>query len=77
MGEDPSGNPAPLLVDNATGYLLIAVSGVTDVTPSVSPTDAARDDNRVPVMLGADQTTEEPSVLMIDNRSGHLWITQA
>lgn len=77
LGEDPSGNIAPVKIDNTTGYVLMAVNQVANVAPTVTPDDAPHDDNNVPAMLATIDGTDTPLTPLIDNRNGYLWITQA
>lgn len=77
MGEDPDGNPAPVKVDNATGYLLMAVTEVSNVTPADVPDKAEHDPNNVPSMICEDDNSETILTAMVDNRNGNLWVSQS
>ena len=70
-GKKPDGAVEAAEVDNVTGRLLIAITPVTDVIPTVTPVEV-RDDNRVPVAYGVDGSGD-PQSLLTDNRNGNLW----
>ena len=57
----------PLLIDAATGRLLIEITTVTSTTPETRE-NAAHDQNHVPSALAWDGTDEQN--LLIDNRNG-------
>lgn len=72
IAEDPDGNPAPVLIDHTTGYVLVDVTAVSDVVPSVLPDRALHDKNGVRSMTG--ENTGEPLALLMDDSTGLLWI---
>ena len=67
---DTNGNVANLLVDAATGRLLIDITTVADTVPVLKDTSTP-DDNYHKTSMAWDGSTTRP--LLIENGSGLLW----
>jgi hypothetical protein len=63
----------PLRVDAATGRVILDVTATTTTVPATLPATIPRDENHVPVSAGV-HTTSVVSPLIVDNRSGLLFI---
>jgi len=72
MGIDPNGIAAPVKIDNATGYVLMAITPASSTSPTV--TKGKRDNNFVMSKLAID-TNGAFTPLLTDTRSDLLWIT--
>ena len=72
MGVDPDGNPAPIKLDHATGYVLMSISA-GGTPPTISRTDALHDSNSVPTMIAA-SASGSPVIPFVDHTNGYLWI---
>lgn len=68
---DETGAVQNLEIDTSSGRLLIDVTLVATTTPTL-PTDAVRDENNIPTIMGDDSGTATP--LIIDNRNGYLFL---
>lgn len=66
-----TGAVVPALVDHATGYLLLSISG--DGTPNVLTGDAPRDNNRVTACLAEDEVSGDPVPVLADS-NGYLYV---
>jgi hypothetical protein len=65
-----SGTPTRLKVENATGYLKIALNVVAFGAPTIDIERAKRDENDVASALGYDGTNPKP--LLVDTTNGYL-----
>ena len=73
LASDNSTSTEPLRVDPVTSRLLVDIEITTSTTP---PTlSGKRDDNYVPTAYAlTDDANETLTPLIIDNRSGYLWV---
>lgn len=73
MGVDPNGDPAPVKIDHATGYVLLSITTAGGPAPTIVRTAALHDDNSVPTMIAA-SAAGSPVIPFVDHTNGYLWI---
>ena len=62
--------PIPLTVDSTTGRLRVKVAGNTGNNASPDRNKARRDENRVPVLVGENNSNQNLEPLSLDTNNG-------